>query len=327
MLQLNALKEGEARIRATIADAKPISLIPSQQTIKALNFEELMLLRMPPREYVLSPILPVKGLMMVHAPRGTGKTWFVMSLACAIASGGDMLGFKADKPRKALLIDGEMAMSDLQERLSKVVANLEQEITDHNNLKIIAADFYENGLPDLSNGEGSEKLMAEFNDADVIIFDNLSTLFTSLKESENDDCQKATALFLDLKRKGKTVIIVHHSGKNGAQRGASRREDTLNTVIALRRPDDCDEVSGCVFNVEFEKNRGFFGKDAEGFRAELVTSEQGGVSWHRVEILDALLGDILRLKAEGMKQREIALELGISLSKVNRILKAASKEA
>jgi hypothetical protein len=36
----------------------------------------------------------------------------------------------------------------------------------------------------------------------------------------------------------------HHAGTNGRQRGASRREDALDTVIALRRPEDYSPEQG-----------------------------------------------------------------------------------
>jgi hypothetical protein len=41
----------------------------------------------------------------------------------------------------------------------------------------------------------------------------------------------------------------------GRQRGTSRREDALDTVIALRRPDDYSPEQGARFEVHFEKLR------------------------------------------------------------------------
>ena len=41
---------------------------------------------------------------------------------------------------------------------------------------------------------------------------------------------------LSLRRRGKGALLIHHAGKGGQQRGTSRREDVLDTVIALRGP-------------------------------------------------------------------------------------------
>ncbi len=291
------------------------------EQISALSAGELLKLNIPPREFVIKPILGAKGLMMVHAARGTGKTFFTLSLAFAIASGGDFLGWKADKPRRVTVIDGEMAREDLRDRLRGIVLGSNFDLEDDTMLQFIAADHHIDGLPDLSDKAGQDALWPFFEQAEVIIFDNLSTLFPSLRENENDDSQVTNGLFLELRRRGKSVIIVHHSGKGGQQRGGSRREDPLNTVIALKRPDDCDPGDGCIFNVVFEKSRGFYGKDAETFRAELITEPSGAMHWQRVEIADAAGERMAEMKRDGMTQRDIARELGVGLGTVNRTLK------
>ena len=69
---------------------------------------------------------------------------------------------------------------------------------------------------------------------------------------------------------GRAVLFVHHAGKGGPQRGTSRKEDVLDSVIALRRPEDYKASEGARFEVHFEKTRGFTGPDAEPFEATLI---------------------------------------------------------
>ena len=57
---------------------------------------------------------------------------------------------------------------------------------------------------------------------------------------------------LKLRRQGIAVLLIHHAGTNGRQRRTSRREDALDTVIALRRPDDYSPEQGARFEVHFE---------------------------------------------------------------------------
>jgi len=63
------------------------------------------------------------------------------------------------------------------------------------------------------------------------------------------------------------VPFIHHSGKGGEQRGTSRREDVLDTVIALKRPADYSPEQGACFEVHYEKSRGIFGDDVAPFKA------------------------------------------------------------
>jgi putative DNA primase/helicase len=62
---------------------------------------------------------------------------------------------------------------------------------------------------------------------------------------------------LSLRHRGVAVILIHHAGKSGKQRGASRREDLLDTSIALEQPDDEDSTPhpGAHFVMKFVKNR------------------------------------------------------------------------
>jgi putative DNA primase/helicase len=73
-------------------------------------------------------------------------------------------------------------------------------------------------------------------------------------------------LVLSLRRSGTTTLIVHHSGKGGQQRETSRREDVLDSVISLRRPDGYEPSEGARFEVHFEKSRGFTGRKRRGVR-------------------------------------------------------------
>ena len=44
-----------------------------------------------PPESVLGPFLPTKGLAIIHAPRGTGKTHVAKGIGCAVVAGTPFL--------------------------------------------------------------------------------------------------------------------------------------------------------------------------------------------------------------------------------------------
>ena len=91
---------------------------------RTMTAAEFLKLELPPRQKIIDPWLPEKGLVMAYSPRGVGKTLLGMTSAYAMASGSDFLGFKTARPRKVLYIDGEMPAESMQERLAAIVAGI-----------------------------------------------------------------------------------------------------------------------------------------------------------------------------------------------------------
>src|SRR5262249_4308572 len=181
-------------------------------------------------------------------------------------------------------------------------------------LKIIAADTFRDGLPNLGSLEGQQRYADVIGDADFVIADNLSTLCPTLKENDADSWTPVVEWELSLRRANKSVLLVHHAGKGGTQRGSSRKEDVLDTVISLRRPPDYSPAQGARFEVHFEKARGFYGPDAEPFEAQLVDRE-----WRIGPIKSGDYPDTLKaLHAQGMSIRDISDRTGGPRSTVHR---------
>ena len=83
-----------------------------------------------------------------------------------------------------------------------------------------AADNVEGGI-DLSTDEGQQALEPLLADTDPLILDNLSTLCPSRSEMANDAWVMMQQWLLRLRRQGKSVLLIHHAGTNGRQRGTS----------------------------------------------------------------------------------------------------------
>ena len=116
------------------------------------GWRELLTANFPPRSLMLAPWLPDKGLAMIFAPRGVGKTWIALSIAHAIASGSEFLRWRAPGSRRVLYIDGEMPAVTLQERYTTVVAASMIDAPAEN-FRLVAADFQPDGLPDLADND------------------------------------------------------------------------------------------------------------------------------------------------------------------------------
>jgi putative DNA primase/helicase len=216
-----------------------------------------------------------------------------------------------------------MPANTMQERISSLIINL-AEIKNPENFQIITPDTQKEtcGLtPDLSKEEGQRFIEEIINDKQigVLVIDNLSTLFRSGRENESESWNPIAQWVLKLRTQGKSIIFVHHAGKNDNQRGTSKKEDILDTVIKLKRPEDYESNEGSRFEVHFEKSRGFAGESANPFEVKLELTENKAI-WKIKEIEDIQEKEVLELNKEGSSQRKIAKELNISASKVNRIL-------
>jgi hypothetical protein len=284
--------------------------------LKALNAEQLLRAEFPARSLMLAPWLPDKGLAMIYSPRGVGKTWIALSIAHAIASGGELLCWRAPRPRRVLYFDGEMPVTTLQERYAAVVAGSMTD-TARENFRLVAADYQPDGLPDLADAEAQRFYDSAIEDGELIIVDNLSTVARGLRENEADSFGPVQTWMLAQRAAGRSVLVIHHAGKSGGQRGTSRKEDTLDTVISLSRPPGYAENEGARFEIRFTKARGFFGRDAEPFEARFFDGK-----WSTSEIVaDDSDTALSAWRGQGLTIREIADRSQLSKSTVERRLK------
>ena len=126
------------------------------------------------------------------------------------------------KPQRVLYIDGEMPMSLLKERYAMVVGAAMTEASGQN-FRMLAADFQQDGLPDLADPDTQKLYDGVATEADLIILDNYSTLARGLKENEADSFGPVQGWLLAQRAAGRSVLAVHHAGKSGGQRGPRRR--------------------------------------------------------------------------------------------------------
>ena len=289
----------------------------ARKPYELLTVDDLLAANFPPRETVLAPWLPSKGLAMIYGPRGIGKTHLTLGCAYAIASGGTFLRWRAPVPRRVLVIDGEMPAVVLQERMARIVEAATEAPPDPSYLQLLAMDLQE-GAFDLGNEADQRAIEDDLVGIDVVIVDNISTLARTGRENEAESWLPVQEWALEQRRAGRSVVFIHHAGKGGAQRGTSRREDVLDTVIALKKPADSQADQGARFEVHFEKNRAFHGEDAKPFEAAL-----GGGGWTMRDLADADLARVMVLTGEGMSVRQIAEETRIPKSRVSRLQQKA----
>jgi hypothetical protein len=316
----------ESPLDLPTVDAQTTPMESSAAPLRADALGAFLDSALPPREMVLDPIIPTQGLAMLYSWRGIGKTHVALGMAYAVACGGGVLRWCAPRRRRVLYLDGEMPGRLMQERLAALVKA--DGGTPSNNLIVLNGERQPPGaMPNLSTPEGQRRIEALIAREGIqfVVIDNIGTLCAVAKDNDVASWLPMQAWLLDLRRRGVSVLLVHHAGKGGAQRGTSSREDVLDTSIRLVRPADYQASQGCRFEVRIEKARGLFGDAVAPFEARLDTSD-GRALWTMRDIVDVHLDLARELFRGGMSVRDAAEELRVSKSAAHRLMKQVQAE-
>ncbi|MCC7267177.1 MAG: AAA family ATPase [Caulobacteraceae bacterium] len=306
------------------------------ENLRPLDVEAFLRLPLPERDFLLDPVFPERGLAMLYAPRGVGKTWAALSIGLAVATGGKFLRWQAQR-RRVLYIDGEMRAEDLKHRLALLTAGLNAEVAP-GFFRVACADVMETGLPDFATLEGQAEVEPLLHDTDLVILDNLSSIAKG-DENEQKRWTPVADWCLAQRRAGRSVLMVHHAGKSGQQRGTSRREDLLDLVIALRRPEGAMAADGARVEVHIEKCRGASGEALDPMEATLKSHAAAALwSWRAVELAEPeprfdgrAVQPELKVAAEhalldGLTVAEAAKASGLGVGTVGRLRRAMVEE-
>jgi hypothetical protein len=290
----------------------------------ALDVHQLAAHKFKQRDLLLSPILKTQDLAMIFAGRGVGKTHLALAIAYAVATGGSFAKWTAPAAAKVLYLDGELPGGVLQSRLAMHMPEVKPQ---DNYFRVFTPDLLPDGtaLPDLSTPEGQESIEALIEpDTALLIIDNLSAWCRTGRENESESWHPVSTWMLQLRRRGMAVLLIHHAGKAGQQRGTSKREDLLDLVIGLRRPPDYDPSHGAVFVLEFTKARHLLGEDAQSLELTLK-GEETRVQWDCQTVETCTFDRVVSLSNNGLSQTEIVAELGINKSNISRHIRRAKE--
>lgn len=294
----------------------------------ALDVTNLLDLKIAVQRALLGKWLRERNLAMIHAYRGVGKTWWSLSVAFAVSAGGEYLGWKAPEARKVLYLDGEMAARQLQDRLRMIDDMSPFAKPGPGMLKIFTPELQDGPLPDLATPHGQamvDDLIEE--DTALIVVDNISALVRNCgSENDAESWMHVSEWALTHRRAGRSILFVHHSGKSGKQRGTSKREDLLDTVIQLRHSADYQSANGAAFEIHFEKARGLYGEDVQPIEATLIQDEHGAYQWTVGAVSGANAERVVDLWNLGLSVTEISREIGLHKSNVTRNLQKAAAE-
>jgi putative DNA primase/helicase len=126
---------------------------------------------------------------------------------------------------------------------------------------------------------------------------------------------------LELRFAGISTIMLHHTNKEGGQRGTSAREDNIDASILLKQPHDYIPEDGARFIVHFSKAR-VPTKDLKlvsDTEIKLIEDESGNYLWVHTNVRQERKLEVIKLLDEGLDQKSICDAVGYSKGQVSKI--------
>ena len=184
--------------------------------------------RYEPVEWLVKDFIPLEALVLMVGKPGSYKSWLALDLARAVSRGEAFAGMPTGPPRHVLYVDFENAKN--------VIAKRKDLLQIPNTPSLLYWGRW-CSLPFPKQIDTSKEL-DEFVAATqpLIIFDSLVRFHRS---DENDNALMARVMnsFLGLARKGATVLLLHHAGKEKDKtfRGASEIEAASDVAFRVDR--------------------------------------------------------------------------------------------
>ncbi len=284
---------------------------------------------LPPKRHILRPWLSEQSITLIAGERGTGKTWLALSIVDAITKGIGFGPWKTESAVSCLYLDGELPPQDMQTRLKSLGEGNDRRapLSIYSNAFTVSYGSEKANLSDLEWQSRMERSLLSKN-IKLWVVDNLAALAPGIDENAKKDFDPINQFFLRLRFAGISTLVLHHTGKNGGQRGTSAREDAIDTSIILKKPSNYEARQGARFVMSFTKSR-VDTQDLEllsDMMFQLVGDKDGRVSWEYEEAKVDKRRIIIRMLEDGIRNKDIAKKLGVSASYISKVKSETQKE-
>lgn len=266
--------------------------------------------------WVIPFLLPKGETIVISADPGTGKSLLCYSIAHAVATGEDFLGFPIAKGVPLIL---QLEEGGTFKRRVKAIGLAKSEF--HTGLEV-GKDWFFSKTFDLARGRHVEQLKLLIrNNVDLVIVDSARGVARSLRVDENHAdfgklvIRKIAKFVNDC---GKAGIIVHHNNSSGISSGT---RDTPAGVWALFNLKSVEGDEGLKTLETQKKRETNITWQLRLQRQELIDGLPNGWTWSLDSDLSYMATDatwrdkftsFLRLQNKPVKLRDFASALGLS---------------
>lgn len=275
---------------------------------------------------LLGTMLLEKSIGLIAGPRGGGKSWLAMIIAYAVAAGKPLEPWGTGAGKTVVLFDGEMRAAGVQERFRLLHAfnsSDESRSMASTNILIVSRDYMADTIGSIDTEEGQLRIDELIpHSTKLVILDNLSA-WTSGGREDSGSWAIIKNWLIQKRMQGVAILLIHHTGKNGQQRGSSMHEDLLDYSILLSPLSSNSERHETRFGIEHTKLRDHIPELRKKYECSIWTEDDE----LRFEIVPAGFktcqheAEMIEQHRAGDSMTDIAKSHGISKSTVSRTLK------
>lgn len=268
-----------------------------------------------PQPWIIEPWLTEGQLCLLYAKRGIGKSWIALQLAHAIASGSS-IGDWSGKGHPVVYLDGEMGSRAILSRYRHILS-ASKAVDKPGHMTFWTMDQCGGVFWNLSSDEGKKAIWPIIKPASIVIIDNLMTVATRMDQFDTPMkiWERLQRWFIQLRARGKTVILLHHTNKTeDKQSGSTDKENIQDLILKLDTCQTEPDHKGAKFVLEFEKTRSIHTPDPS------VWLLQDSGEWKIKSVEESIRDHVTHLRAKDWKDPDICKKLSISKSHLNEIM-------
>ena len=290
----------------------------------SISFDELISCNFPPVRELVPGLIPCGEVLLVSAPK-LGKSWMVLQLAFAAASGGSFMGLDPIPSRPVLYLAMEDGPRRISRRLRCMGVSKQCESVP---LKFVFR---------FEVGEDAIKVVSNFfeehqDEAPLVVLDTLGKVRSGMssrgKESEYDRDYRIMSSFKEIVDRcdGGALLIVHHTRKDGygdfldSVSGTNGIAGAADTILKLsRKRGETDgllevtsrDASEGEYLVHFDKHTGIWACEGdslfEASKAAIETGQNAGIG----SLSQSILKCVSSQNGKCISPKEVAEQLGM----------------